>query len=106
MDRELLEPMDREQREQMDREAIEAMDQELLEAFEENTIEERAHASYDMVVSVLAQPEEKKKEKKKKKKNKKDGKRKVDTGNIPGRVTRSKVVDLARHTRSKRKILF
>ena len=54
-----------------------------------------------MVVSVLAQPEEKKK-----KKNKKEGKMKVDTGNIPGRVTRSKVVDLASHTSSKRKILF
>jgi hypothetical protein len=52
-----------------------------------------------MVVSVLAQPKEKKK-------NKKEGKRKVDTGNIPGRVTRSKVVDPASHTRSKRKILF
>jgi len=100
MDRELLEPMDREQREQMDREAFEAMDRQLLEAFEENALEERAQASYDMVVSVLAQPEEKKK------KNKKDGKRKVDTGNIPGRVTRSKVVDPASHTRSKRKILF
>jgi hypothetical protein len=41
-----------------------------------------------------------------KKKNKKEGKRKVDTGNIPGRVTRSKVVAPASHTRSKRKILF
>jgi hypothetical protein len=41
-----------------------------------------------MVVSALAQPEEKKK-------NKKEGKRKVDTGNIPGRVTQSKVVDPA-----------
>jgi hypothetical protein len=102
MDRELLELLDQEQREQMDREAFEAMDRELLEAFEENALEERAQASYDMVVSVLAQP----KEKKKKKKNKKDGKRKVDTGNIPGRVTRSKVVDPASHTRSKRKILF
>jgi hypothetical protein len=52
-----------------------------------------------MVVLVLAQPEEKKK-------NKKEGKRKVDTGNIPGRVTRSKVVDPASHTRSKINILF
>ena len=42
----------------------------------------------------------------KKKKNKKEGKRKLDTGNIPGRVTRSKVVNPASHTRSKRKILF
>jgi hypothetical protein len=84
----------------MDREAIEAMDRELLEAFEENVLEERVQASYDMVVSVLVQPEDKKK------KNKKDGKRKVDTGNIPGRVTQSKVVDPASHTRSKRKILF
>ena len=117
MDRELLEPMDREQREQMDREAVEYMDRQLseaidrelgkpmdqeqiIEAREENALEERAQASYDMVVSVLAQPEEKKK------KNKKEGKRKVDTGNIPGRVTRSKVVDPASHTRSKRKILF
>jgi hypothetical protein len=83
----------------MDREAIEAMDRELLEAFEENALEERAQASYDMVVSVLAQPKEKKN------KNKKDGKRKVDTGNIPGRVTRSKVVDPASHTRSKSKVV-
>jgi hypothetical protein len=52
-----------------------------------------------MVVSVLAKPTEKKK-------NKKEGTRKVDTGNIPGRVTQSKVVDPASHTRSKRKILF
>jgi hypothetical protein len=73
----------------MDREALEAMDRQLLEAFEENELEERAQA-----------------EEKKKKKNKKDGKRKVDTGNIPGRVTRSKVVDPASHTRSKRKIFF
>jgi hypothetical protein len=51
-----------------------------------------------MVGSVLAKPEEKK--------NNKDGKRKVDTDNIPGRVTQSKVVDPASHTRSKRKILF
>jgi hypothetical protein len=64
------------------------MDRELLEAFEENALEERAE------------------EKKKKNKNKKDAKRKVDTGNIPGRVTQSKVVDPASHTRSKRKILF
>jgi hypothetical protein len=65
------------------------MDQEqIVEAREENALEERAQSSYDMVVSVLAQPE-------KKKKNKKDGKRKVDTGNIPGRVTRIKMVDPA-----------
>jgi hypothetical protein len=84
----------------MDRELGEPMDQEkIVEAREENALEERAQASYDMVVSVLAQPEEKKK-------NKKDGKRKVDTGNIPGRVTQSKVVDPASHTRRKRKILF
>jgi hypothetical protein len=38
----------------MDREAFEAMDRQLLEAFEENALEERAQASYDMVVSVLA----------------------------------------------------
>jgi hypothetical protein len=116
MNQELLEPMDREQREQMDREAVEAihrqlteaidqelgkpMDQEqIVEAREENALEKRAQASYDMVVSVLAQPEEKKN-------NKKDGKRQVDTGNIPGRVTQSKVVDPASYTRSKKKILF
>jgi hypothetical protein len=76
------------------------MDQEqIVEAREENALEERAQASYDMVFSVLAQPEEKKK-------NKKEGKRKVDTGNIPGRVTRRKVVDPVSHTRSKRNILF
>ena len=93
--------MDRQPSEAVDRELGEPMDQEqIVEAREENVLEERAQASYDMVVSVLAQPEEKKK------KNKKDGKRKVDTGNIPVRVTRSKVVDPASHTRSKRKILF
>jgi hypothetical protein len=85
----------------IDRELGKPMDQEhIVEAREENALEERSQASYDMVVSVLAQPEAKKK------KNKKEGKRKVDTGNIPGRVTRSKVVDPASHTRSKRKILF
>jgi hypothetical protein len=102
MDREAVKAMDRQLSEAMDRELGEPMDQEqIVEAREENALEERAQASYDMVVSVLAQPKEKKK-----KKNKKDGKRKVDTGNIPSRVTRSKVVDPASHTRSKRKILF
>jgi hypothetical protein len=48
---------------------------------------------------------EEKAEASQKKKNKKEGKRKVDTGNIPGRVTRSKVVAPASHTMSKRKIL-
>jgi hypothetical protein len=76
------------------------MDKEqIVEAREENALEERAQAWYDMVVSVLAQPEEKKK-------NKKECKKKVDTSNIPGRVIRSKVVDPVSHTRSKRKILF
>jgi hypothetical protein len=95
MNQELLELMDQE-----DRELGEPMDQEqIVEARKENALEERAQASYDMVVSILAQPEEKKK-------NKKDAKRKVDTGNIPSRVTRSKMVDPVSHTRSKRKILF
>jgi hypothetical protein len=86
--------------EAIDQELGTPMDQEqIIEAREENALEKRAQALYDMVVSVLAQPEEKKK-------NKKDGKRKVDTGNIPGRVTRSKVVDPASHIRNKRKILF
>jgi hypothetical protein len=78
------------------------MDQEqAVEAREENALEERAQASYDRVVAVLAQPKEKNKNK-----NMKERKRKVDTGNIPSRITRSKVVDPASHTRSKRKILF
>jgi hypothetical protein len=99
MDREAVEAMHRQLTEAIDQELGKPMDQEhIVEAREENTLEERAQASYDMVVSVLAQPEEKK--------NKKEGKRKVDTGNIPSRVTRSKVVDLASHTRSKRNILF
>jgi hypothetical protein len=101
MDLEAVEAMHRQLSEGIDRELGKPMDQEqIVEAREENALEERAQASYDMVVSVLAQPEEKKK------KNKKGGKRKLDTGNIPGRVTRSKVVDPASHTRSKRNILF
>ena len=68
------------------------MDEELI--VEARKVNARAQASYDMVVLE------------EKNKNKKEGKRKLDTGNIPGRVTRSKVVDPASHTRSKRKILF
>ena len=82
----------------MNREAVEEMIRQMSDQLEEQIVKERAQASYDMVVSVLAQPEEKK--------NKKEGKIKVDTGNMPGRVTRSKVVAPASHTRSKRKILF
>ncbi|KAK1670552.1 hypothetical protein QYE76_058711 [Lolium multiflorum] len=103
MDRELLEPMDREQREQMDRELLEPMDREqreqiemirqmseqveeqIVEAREENALEERAQASYDMVVSVLSQPEEKKK-------NKKEGKRKVDTDMLMMKNTKTAAV--------------
>ncbi|KAM0821904.1 hypothetical protein ACQ4PT_071866 [Festuca glaucescens] len=93
MDRELLEPMDREQREQMDREAVEEMlrqmseqmEEQIVEAREENALEERAQASYDMIVSVLAQPEEKKK-------NKKEGKRKVDTDLLMMKNTKTAAV--------------
>ena len=96
MDREAIEFMHRQLSEAIDRELGKPMDQEqIVEAREENALQERAQASYDMVVFE-----------EKKKKNKKEGKRKVDIGNIPGRVTRSKVVDPASHTRSKRKILF
>ena len=96
MDREAAEFMHRQLSEAMDRELGKLMDRELIvEARQENTLEERAQASYDMVVFE-----------EKKKKNKKEGKRNLDTGTIPGRVTRSKVVNPASHTRSKRKILF
>ncbi|KAK1663203.1 hypothetical protein QYE76_051362 [Lolium multiflorum] len=103
MDVDLLEPMDREQREQMDVEFLQPM-----------SLEEREQYSRECLESSKAMVEanfeeymaEEKAQALQKKKNKKEGKRKVDTGNIPGRVTRSKVVAPASHTRSKRKILF
>ena len=111
MDRELLEPMDLELVEPMDREQREQMDRELLEPM---SLEEREQMQRDCFEFNMAQLSanfeeqiaEEKAEASQKKKNKKKGKRKVDIGNIPGRVTRSKVVSPANHTRSKRKILF
>jgi hypothetical protein len=88
MDVEWLQPMSPEEREQYNRECLESTKAMVDANFAEYMAEEKAQASQ------------------KKKKNKKEGKRKVDTGNIPGRVTRSKVVAPASHTRSKRKILF
>src|SRR3954463_6891715 len=99
MDRDAVETAYRLIGESYNQELGKPMDQEqIVEAREENALEERAQASYDMVVSVLAKPEQKK--------NNKEGKGKVDTGNIPRRVTRSKAVDPASHTRSKKNIVF
>src|SRR3954469_24534110 len=100
MDRDAVETAYRLIGESYNQELRKPMDQEkIVEAREENALEERARGLYDMVVSVLAQPEQKKKKKK-------EGKRKVDTGSIPRRVTRSKAVDPASHTRSKKNIVF
>ena len=88
MDVELLQPMSPEEREQYNRDCFESGMAQSSAHFEELMPEEKAQASQ------------------KNKKNKKEGKRKVDTGNIPGRVTRSKVVAPASHTKSKKKILF
>ncbi|KAK1679119.1 hypothetical protein QYE76_039967 [Lolium multiflorum] len=72
MDRELLEPMSLEEREKYERDCLEFTSAQLGANFKEQIAEEKAQASQ-----------------KKKKKNKKEGKRKVDIGNIPGRVTRN-----------------
>ncbi|KAK1667987.1 hypothetical protein QYE76_056146 [Lolium multiflorum] len=121
IEHEEIEPMDRERREQMDVELLEPMDQEQREQMDVEWLqpmspEEREQYDRDCFESGMAQisanfeeqmaEEKAQASQKKKNKNKKEGKRKVDTGNIPGRVTRSKVVAPASHTRSKRKILF
>ncbi|KAK1625815.1 hypothetical protein QYE76_000130 [Lolium multiflorum] len=88
MDRELLEPMDREQREQMDRELLELMDREQKEEMEREYLDFMMGQLRDNFEEQVAD-EKAQASQKKKKKNKKEGKRKVDTGNIPGRVTRN-----------------
>ncbi|KAK1619832.1 hypothetical protein QYE76_025349 [Lolium multiflorum] len=98
-----IEPMDREQREQMDVERLQPMSPEESEQYYRDCLDS-CKAMCDAHFEELMAEE--KAEASQKKKNKKEGKRKVDTGNIPGRVTRSKVVAPASHTRSKRKILF
>ncbi|KAK1667680.1 hypothetical protein QYE76_055839 [Lolium multiflorum] len=69
MDVERLQPMSPEEREQYNRDCLDSCKAMCDAHFEELMAEEKAQASQ-------------------KKKNKKEGKRKVDTGNIPGRVTR------------------
>ncbi|KAK1650418.1 hypothetical protein QYE76_068223 [Lolium multiflorum] len=98
-----IEPMDREQREQMDVERLQPMSPEEREQYYRDCLDS-CKAMFDANFEELMAEE--KAEASQKKKNKKEGKRKVDTGNIPGRVTRSKVVAPASHTRSKKKILF
>ncbi|KAK1650467.1 hypothetical protein QYE76_068272 [Lolium multiflorum] len=98
-----IEPMDREQREQMDVERLQPMSPEESEQYYRDCLDS-CKAMFDANFEELMAEE--KAEASQKKKNKKEGKRKVDTGNIPGRVTRSKVVAPASHTRSKKKILF
>ncbi|KAK1603364.1 hypothetical protein QYE76_018730 [Lolium multiflorum] len=98
-----IEPMDREQREQMDVEWLQPMSPEESQQYYRHCLDS-CKAMCDAHFEELMAEE--KAEASQKKKNKKEGKRKVDTGNIPGRVTRSKVVAPASHTRSKRKILF
>ncbi|KAK1626639.1 hypothetical protein QYE76_000954 [Lolium multiflorum] len=98
-----IEPMDREQREQMDVERLQPMSPEEREQYNRDCLDS-CKAMLDANFEELMAEE--KAQASQKKKNKKEGKRKVDTGNIPGRVTRSKVVAPASHTRSKRKILF
>ncbi|KAK1629938.1 hypothetical protein QYE76_004253 [Lolium multiflorum] len=71
MDVEWLRPMSPEEKEQYDRDCYDSTFAQIAANFEEHIQEEKAQASQ------------------KKKKNKKEGKRKVDTGNIPGRVTRT-----------------
>ncbi|KAK1694838.1 hypothetical protein QYE76_011535 [Lolium multiflorum] len=98
-----IEPMDREQREQMDVERLQPTSPEEREQYNRDCLDS-CKAMLDANFEELMAEE--KAQASQKKKNKKEGKRKVDTGNIPGRVTRSKVVAPASHTRSKRKILF
>ncbi|KAK1649850.1 hypothetical protein QYE76_067655 [Lolium multiflorum] len=98
-----IEPMDREQREQMDVEWLQPMSLEEREQYSRECLESSKAMIDANFEEYMA---EEKAQALQKKKNKKEGKRKVDTGNIPGRVTRSKVVAPASHTRSKRKILF
>ncbi|KAK1620688.1 hypothetical protein QYE76_026205 [Lolium multiflorum] len=98
-----IEPMDREQREQMDVEWLQPMSPEESQQYYRHCLDS-CKAMCDAHFEELMAEE--KAEASQKKKNKKEGKRKVDTGNIPGRVTRSKVVAPASHTRSKKKILF
>ncbi|KAK1617284.1 hypothetical protein QYE76_022801, partial [Lolium multiflorum] len=92
-----IEPMDREQREQMDVERLQPMSPEEREQYDRDCLDS-CKAMLDANFEELMAEE--KAQASQKKKNKKEGKRKVDTGNIPGRVTRSKVVAPASHTRT------
>ncbi|KAK1696211.1 hypothetical protein QYE76_012908 [Lolium multiflorum] len=80
-----IEPMDREQREQMDVERLQPMSPEESEQYNRDCLDS-CKAMCDAHFEELMAEE--KAEASQKKKNKKEGKRKVDTGNIPGRVTR------------------
>ncbi|KAK1694954.1 hypothetical protein QYE76_011651 [Lolium multiflorum] len=86
IEHEEIEPMDREQREQMDVEWLQPMSPEEKEQYNRDC--------YDSTFAQIAANfeehiQEEKAQASQKKKNKKEGKRKVDTGNIPGRVTRT-----------------
>ncbi|KAK1694053.1 hypothetical protein QYE76_010750 [Lolium multiflorum] len=86
IEHEEIEPMDREQREQMDVEWLRPMSPEEKEQYDRDC--------YDSTFAQIAANfeehiQEEKAQASQKKKNKKEGKRKVDTGNIPGRVTRN-----------------
>ncbi|KAK1601915.1 hypothetical protein QYE76_016583 [Lolium multiflorum] len=87
-----IEPMDREQREQMDVERLQPMSPEESEQYYRDCLDS-CKAMCDAHFEELMAEE--KAEASQKKKNKKEGKRKVDTGNIPGRVTRNLTVRAA-----------
>ncbi|KAK1561482.1 hypothetical protein QYE76_018829 [Lolium multiflorum] len=86
IEHEEIEPMDREQREQMDVEWLQPMSPEESEQYYRDCLDS-CKAMCDAHFEELMAEE--KAEASQKKKNKKEGKRKVDTGNIPGRVTRT-----------------
>ncbi|KAK1652426.1 hypothetical protein QYE76_070231 [Lolium multiflorum] len=85
-----IEPMDREQREQMDVEWLQPMSPEESQQYYRHCLDS-CKAMCDAHFEELMAEE--KAEASQKKKNKKEGKRKVDTGNIPGRVTRNLLND-------------
>ncbi|KAK1644093.1 hypothetical protein QYE76_061898 [Lolium multiflorum] len=86
IEHEEIEPMDREQREQMDVEWLQPMSLEEREQYSRECLESSKAMIEANFEEYMA---EEKAQALQKKKNKKEGKRKVDTGNIPGRVTRS-----------------
>ncbi|KAK1561735.1 hypothetical protein QYE76_017916, partial [Lolium multiflorum] len=86
IEHEEIEPMDQDQREQMDVEWLQPMIPEEREQYNRECLE----STNAMVEANFAEyMAEEKAQASQKKKNKKEGKRKVDTGNIPGRVTRN-----------------